>query len=63
MHGKANRLKPLIANTQAVLPHVKAAAEQSKSADRSGLLLRYLSDKIAPLLGPFRPSIGLPATG
>ena len=63
MHGKANRLKPLIANIHAALQHVKAAAEQFKSADRWGLLLRYVSDKIAPSLGPFRPSIGLPATG
>jgi len=63
MHGKANRLKPLIANIHAALQHVRAAAEQFKSADRWGLLLRYMNDKIAPSLGPFRPSIGLPATG
>jgi len=34
-----------------------------KSADRWALLLRYVIDKIAPPLGPFRPSTSLPATG
>lgn len=63
MHGKANLLKLLIANIHAALQHVKAAAEQFKSADRWGLLLRYVSDKIAPTLGSFRPPPGLPATG
>ena len=62
MHGKANLLKPLIANVHAALQHVKAAAEQFKSADRWAMLLRYVSDKIAPTLGPFRPPTGLPAT-
>ena len=63
MHGKANLLKPLIANIHAALQYVKAAAEQFKTADRWAVLLRYVSDKIAPTLGPFRAPTGLPATG
>jgi hypothetical protein len=63
MHGKANLLKSLIANIQAALQHVKAATEQHKSMDRWVLMLRYVSGKIAPSLGSFRPPDGLPATG
>ena len=63
LHGKANILKPLIANIHAALQHVRAAAEQFKAADRWALMLRYVSDRIAPTLGPFRPPTGLPATG
>ena len=63
LHGKANMLKSLIANIHTALQHVKAAAEQFKSADRWALLLRYSSTKIAPTLGPFRPPNVLPATG
>ncbi len=33
MHGRADLLKPLIANIHADLRHVKAAAEQYTSAD------------------------------
>ena len=63
MHGKANLLKPLIANIRAALQHVKAAAEQLGAADPWTILLRYVSDKIAPTLGPFRPPVGLQASG
>jgi hypothetical protein len=63
LHGKAKLLKPLIANIHAALQHVKAAAEQFKTADPWAVLLRYVSDKIAPMLGPFRPPMGLLATG
>jgi hypothetical protein len=63
MHGKANLLELLIATIHTTLRHVKDAAGQFKSADRWALLLRCVSDKIAPSLGPFRPPIGLPATG
>ena len=58
-----DRLKPLIADIHAALQHVKAAAEQFKSAGRWAVLLRYVSDKIAPTLGPFSAPTGLPATG
>ena len=63
LHGKANILKPLIANIRAALQHVKDTAEQFKVIDRRAVLLRYVSDKIAPTLGPFRPADALPATG
>jgi len=55
-------LKPLIANIHTALQHVKATAEQFKTADRWVLLLRYVSDKIAPTYGPFRPPTPLTAT-
>jgi Transposase DDE domain group 1 len=63
LHGKANALKVLIANVGAALQHVRAAAEQSNSIDPWTLLLRYVSEKIAPTLGSFRPPDTLPATG
>jgi hypothetical protein len=63
MHGKASILKPLIANIRAALQHVKDTAEQFKVIDRWAVLLRYVSDKIAPTLGTFRPADVLPATG
>ena len=63
LHGKANLLKALIANIHAALQHVKAAAEQLETADRWAVLLRYVSDRIAPTLAPFKPPTWLPATG
>jgi hypothetical protein len=41
----------------------KAAAEQFKNLDRWGCLLRYISDRIAPVIGPPKPPPALPATG
>ena len=63
MHGKAKLLKPLIANIRAALQHVKATAEQFAQADRWAVLLRYIAQRIAPTIGPFRPPDALPATG
>jgi hypothetical protein len=63
LHGKADLLKRLIANIGAALRHVRAAAEQFKDIDPWATLLRYVSNKIAPALGPFRPPDRLPATG
>ena len=63
LHGEANLLKALIANIYGVLQHVKAAAEQFKAVDRWAMLLRYVSDRIAPTLLPIRPLHWLPATG
>ncbi|MFY9513745.1 MAG: transposase [Rubrivivax sp.] len=63
LHGKADLLKRLIANIGAALRHVRAAAEQFKDIDPWATLLRYVSDKIAPTLAPFRPPDALPATG
>jgi hypothetical protein len=63
LHGRADTLKRLIANIGAALQHVRAAAEQFKDFDRWGCLLRYISDQIAPTIGPPRPPPGLTATG
>ena len=63
LHGRADVLKRLIANVGAALRHVRATAEQFKDLDRWGCLLRYISDRIAPIIGPPRPVAGLPAAG
>jgi hypothetical protein len=63
LHGKAHVLKTLIANIGAALQHVRAAAEQFAQADPWGLLVRYVSDRIAPVIGPSRPPDALPASG
>lgn len=60
--GKQVKLEPLIANIHAALPHVKATAGRFKTADRWAVLLRYVSDKIASTLAPFKPPPWLPAT-
>jgi hypothetical protein len=63
MHGKTSILKSLIANIRAALQHVKDTAEQFTVIDRWAVLLRYVSEKIAPTLGAFRPPNALSATG
>ena len=63
LHGKSNLIKPLIANIHAALRYVKEAAEQIKSTDPWSVLLRYVSDKIAPVIGPFHPPTAVAATG
>ncbi len=63
LHGKAQVLKMLIANIGAALRHVQAAAEQFAQADRWALLVRYVSDRIAPRVGPPRPAAMLSASG
>ncbi|MFN7883131.1 MAG: hypothetical protein ACK5PF_08985, partial [bacterium] len=63
LHGRADVLKRLIANIGAALQHVKAAAEQFKELDRWGCLLRYISGRIAPLIGPPKPQPALAASG
>ena len=63
LHGKANRLKQLIANMRAALQHVKSVAEQFKTAYPWATLLRHVSEKIAPSLAPFRPPNQLLSTG
>jgi hypothetical protein len=62
LHGKANLIKTWIANIHGALQYVRAAAEQIKSTDPWGLLLRYVSAKIAPVIGPFRPPTAVAAT-
>ena len=63
MHGRADVLRKLVANIGTALQHVKAAAEQFKDLDRWGCLLRYISDRIAPIIGPPKSAQGLPLTG
>ena len=63
LHGKANMLKALTTNIRQALQHVKSTAEQFKGIDRWAVLLGYVSDKIAPAIGPFKPPEGLSATG
>ncbi|MFN7481087.1 MAG: transposase, partial [Betaproteobacteria bacterium] len=63
LHGRADILKRLIADGGAAWRHVRAAAEQFKDLDRWGHLLRCISDRIAPVIGPPKPPAALPATG
>ena len=63
LHGRADILKRLIGNIGQALQHVKAAAEQFKDIDRWGCLLRYISNRIAPPIGPPRPPTALQASG
>ena len=63
LHGKTKLLKQLIANVGAALQHVKAAAEQFKDIDRWSCLLRYVSDRIAPIIEPPKQPPALQATG
>ena len=58
LYGKVDLIKTLIANIREALRYVKGAEGQIKSADPWGLLLRYVSDKIAPIIGLFRPATG-----
>ncbi len=57
----AGVLKRLIANIGAALRHVRVNTEQFKDLDRRGCLLRYISERIALVIGPPRPVTGLPA--
>ena len=61
--GKAPILRQLIANVGAAMQRVRAAAEQFANRDRWGCLLRYISDRITPIIGPPRPPPTLAATG
>ena len=63
LHGRADILKRLIANIGAALRHVRTAAEQFQTMDPWGCMLRYISDRIAPVIGPPEPPPALPATG
>jgi len=63
LHGKAHILKPLIANIRAALRHVRATAEQFKTKDPWAAMLRYISHRIAPAIGPVKPTNGLLGTG
>ena len=63
MHGKMNHLKSLVANIRKALQQVRIAAEQFNAADPWATLLRYVSDRIAPVIGPFRPPAAIAASG
>ena len=63
MHAETGLIKLMIANVHGAIQHVKAAAEQLRAAEPWAILLRYVSDKIAPSLGPFRTPVGLQASG
>ena len=63
LHGRSDILKRLIANIGAALQHVRAAAEQFKTIDPWGCMLRYISDRIAPVIRPPRPPPRLAAAG
>lgn len=59
LHGRADMLERLLSNIRAALQHVKAIAEQYQDRDRWGCLVRYISDRIAPVIGPPKPAAGL----
>jgi hypothetical protein len=62
LHGRADVLRKLITNIGAALQQVKAAAEQFQDLDRWACLLRRISNRIAPVIGP--PAAGsLPDSG
>ena len=63
MHARADVLKELIANIGAALRHVKQAAEQFRQVDPWACLLRYICDRIAPMIGPPRPPAGMMGVG
>lgn len=63
IHGKSHLLKSLQSNIQAALQHVKACAEQFNPSAAWAAFVRYVSEKIAPTLPPFKPPDPLPAPG
>ena len=63
VYDKTSILKPLIANICVALPHEKDTAKQFRSVDCWVVLLRNVSDKLAPSLGTFRPTSVFSATG
>jgi len=63
LHGRADVLKRLVANIGAALRHVRVTAEQFRNPDRWGCLLRYIGNRIAPVVGPPKPSPTLAGTG
>lgn len=63
IHGRVDVLKKLLANVDAALQHVKAAAEQLRQIDPWACMLRYICDRIAPKAGPPLPPKGLVGPG
>jgi len=63
MQGKADTLRPLIADTRAAFEYIGAGAEQFKLTDPWTALMRFVSERIAPTIRPFRPPQGRQGTG
>jgi hypothetical protein len=63
IHAERALLRRLIANVGAALRHVRAIAEQFKDSDPWTALLRYVCDRIAPVIGPAPPRQRLAGTG
>ena len=62
-HGEQADKAQLIANIRAALLHIKDTAEQFKTKDPWTVLMRYVSERIAPTLTPFVPPDALAPTG
>ena len=58
IQGKTNYLKSLVANMGKALQLGRVAADQFKGTDPWATLLRYVSNRIAPAIGPFSPLAG-----
>lgn len=54
LHGKLQAVKAMIVNIHAALQHVKTIAEQLPCADRWATLVRYICQRIAPAITPYR---------
>lgn len=54
LHGKLQAVKAMIVNIRAALQHVKTIAEQLPRADRWATLVRYICQRIAPAITPYR---------
>jgi hypothetical protein len=63
LHRRADVLRKLIASVGAALQHVRAAAEQFRTMDPWGCMLRCISARIAPVVVRRQPPPALPATG
>jgi hypothetical protein len=63
IHGKAVLLGTLIADIHAALRPVRQTAEQFASIDPWTTLVRSVSERIAPSIGPPKPDSAPPATG
>jgi Zn-dependent protease with chaperone function len=63
MHAEAALIKSMIANVQAAIQHVKAAAEQLPKLDRWRVLLAYICQRIVRQIGLPTPPPVLAATG
>jgi hypothetical protein len=63
MHAEAGLIKSMIANIQAAIAHVKAAAEQLPKLDRWQTLLAHICQRIVGQMGLPIPPPTLAAPG